>query len=231
MADPIATAADYADALLTARRSQSALFLLVLLTLLMQLTIFFVARFSDVLGLRPQSPQAMVVEAAPATTRAAVRLDVSAAQAPTASQNEFITSVAAYFAGLSGFVGILLSIVLAMVLLLIVKIMLVGRLIGVSRLTSAYVWSLVLIVLLFPWQALLDPSGFKFPGALYVWQDMAADVRRFPEGFGEMAILKWTRYVGAPLLAVVVLLVIRIKAQRGLREALGETVPGEDESA
>jgi hypothetical protein len=230
MADPIATAADYADALLTARRSQSALFLLVLLALLTQLSIFFIARFSDVLGLRPQSVEAAAVVESTATTSAT--LAPLADESPAApSHDPFIASVAAYFAGLSGFVGIILSIVLAMVLMLIVKIMLVGRLIGVSRLTSAYVWSLVLIALLFPWQALLDPAGFKFPGVLYVWQDMAADVRRFPEGFGEIAILKWTRYVGAPLLAIVVLLVIRIKAQRGLREALGETLPGEDESA
>ena len=61
-----------------------------------------------------------------------------------------------YFIGATGFMGVTLSIVLSFVLLLIVNVMLVGRLIGVARLTSAYLWSLILIVMLFPWQAFLN---------------------------------------------------------------------------
>src|SRR5688572_32827768 len=44
MADPIATAADYADAIMTARRAKNTLFLLLLLILLAQLALFFLGR-------------------------------------------------------------------------------------------------------------------------------------------------------------------------------------------
>src|SRR5436305_4338036 len=42
----IATAADYADAMMIARRAKNLLFFLLLLFLLLQLTIFFVARMT-----------------------------------------------------------------------------------------------------------------------------------------------------------------------------------------
>src|SRR5882672_4422300 len=42
----IATAADYADAMMIARRAKNLLFFLLLLMLLLQLTIFFVARLT-----------------------------------------------------------------------------------------------------------------------------------------------------------------------------------------
>ena len=54
MADTIATAADYADAMMTARTAKNWLFLLLLIVLLTQLTVFFLARYSDVIF--PQAP-------------------------------------------------------------------------------------------------------------------------------------------------------------------------------
>ena len=60
-----------------------------------------------------------------------------------------------------------------MVILLIAKIMLVGRLIGVAQVTSAFIWCVFLVVLLFPWQAFLQSTDFtgdfKIPGVLYTW--------------------------------------------------------------
>ena len=49
--DPaIATAADYADAMITARRAKNILLLIILLTLLTQIGVFFGVRYSNVLG-------------------------------------------------------------------------------------------------------------------------------------------------------------------------------------
>src|SRR5687767_10687633 len=47
MSANIATAADYADAMMIARRAKNWLFLLLLLFLLAQLAIFFVARYTN----------------------------------------------------------------------------------------------------------------------------------------------------------------------------------------
>ena len=53
MADrEIATAADYADAMLTARRAKHVMVLLLLLMLLAQFAFFFVLRFTDVLPMQ-----------------------------------------------------------------------------------------------------------------------------------------------------------------------------------
>src|SRR5437868_3076823 len=97
--------------------------------LLLQLGLFFVARFTD-----------WIIPSA-ATTRPADNLVVDKLH---------------YLLGLSSYIGLVLPILLAIVLLLIVNIMLVGRLVGVGRVTSAYLWCLVLILLLFPWQAFLN---------------------------------------------------------------------------
>jgi hypothetical protein len=202
MPDPaIATAADYADALYTSRRAKNVLVLILLLLLITQLALFFVVRF-DV-------------------------IHVSAiGAAPTTQSSEFALDRLHYATGFTVFLGVTLSIVLSFVLLLIVGIMLVGRLIGVARLISAYVWCLVLIVLLFPWQAFLNDQSFsktdfKIPGVLYTWDELrqsAHFANEFPDGF-----LKWARFAGFPALGVVLTLLIQMKSNRGIAQAFGET--------
>jgi hypothetical protein len=209
--DPaIATAADYADALMTARRAKNLLVLLLVLLLLIQIAIFFIAKYTN-----------LIVDRS-----ATVALTPSTAPAGSARW----TDVLLYLSGLSVFLGVTLAIVLAMVLFLLVKIMLVGRLIGVARLTSAYIISLLVLVLLFPWQAFLsnatfsDPS-FKVPGVLWTWNELmlSAKLGVGPER-ADVAptILHWARFVVFPLVTVILLLMIQVKSNRGLRQALGE---------
>src|SRR5205814_834638 len=138
-----------------------------------------------------------------------------------------------YLVGASAFLGVILTIVLSFVLLLIVNIMLVGRLIGVAKCTSAYIWCLVLLVLLFPWQAFLsnatfsDPS-FKIPGVLYTWDEL-----RMLAKFGIATpvdnklelLLRWSRFVAFPVITIMIVLSIQIKSNRGLRQAFGEVEP------
>jgi len=205
MNDPaIATAADYADAMYTARRAKNLLVLLIFVMLLIQLGLFFVARYTD------------YVIASPTTTR------------PTPLWIDWLQ----YLVGASAFLGVILAIVLGFVLLLIVNIMLVGRLIGVARTTSAYIWCLLLLVLLFPWQAFLSDAtfvnpNFKIPGVLYTWNELMT-MAKF--GFGKTAdlpelILRWARFVVFPVVAIILVLGIQIKSNRGLRQAFGETEP------
>jgi hypothetical protein len=199
MPDPaIATAADYADALFTSRRAKNVLVLILLLLLITQLGIFFAVRFE-------------AINISSATTRPASPHTIDLLQ---------------YLIGAIDFVGVTLSIVLCIVLLLIVTIMLVGRLIGVARLTSAFVWSLILIVLLFPWQAFLSnatfsDTSFKIPGVLYTWDELRAN-GKFPNSPPD-SILKWARFVVFPFVGVIVCLIIQAKSNRGIRQAFGET--------
>lgn len=213
MQDPaIATAADYADAMLTARRAKNVLVLLTLLILLIQLAVFFTARYTDVIF----APVVSDPTTLPSTQ-------------PAAQWDEYLK----YVIGGSNFLGIVFPVILSFVLLLIVKIMLVGRLIGVARTTSAYIWSLLLLALLFPWQAFLanatfTSTEFKVPGVLYTWEELtqSASGARFVGEFTAVAVLKWARFVGWPVVAVIILLIVQIKSNRGLRQAFGEdTIP------
>jgi hypothetical protein len=197
----LATSADYADALLVARRAKKLLFLLILLMLLIQLAFFFVARYTDLVAI-PTSP-------APTTQPEGRR-------------------IIHYASGITLFLGTILPILLAMTLFLIVHIMLVGRLIGVARVTSALVWSMLLILLMFPWQvffgATSSPADFRVPGVLYTWHDLYANAK-FPASNLNLAIVKWARFFVMPLVATILLLAIQIKSNRGLRQALGEETP------
>jgi len=113
MNDPgIATAADYADAMYTARRSKNVLVLIVFVALLIQLGLFFVARYTDYI-----IPTGVVAH-------------VTAATLPTTKPSINWSDPLQYLIGITTFVGIVITILLSFVLLLIVNIMLVGRLIG-----------------------------------------------------------------------------------------------------
>ena len=213
---PLAVAADYADALTTARRAKTILFLIVLLLVLAELALFLLARY-DVLQLKGN---------------------------PSASVN--LIDITSYALPAVNFLVISLSVVLSVVMLLLVTIMLVGRLIGVSQVTSAFIWSIVMIVVLFPWQTLLvvNPKpptvtqsdatissegeltlakpAFNFPGALYTHTELL-DNYKFPNNpVFPNAVNGWGRYVGLPLLALLLLLIVQLKSSKGLRYALGE---------
>jgi hypothetical protein len=213
----IATAADYADALLTTRRAKHALSLLLLLLILGQLAVFFIYRYTDFI---PSPTVATEVSTEAATQPAASKFDREA--------------LLHWVSGGCLFLGLTVSILLSFVLLLIVNIMLVGRLIGVGRLVSAYCWCLVLVLVLFPWQAFLNnvqldtaKAHFKLPGVLYTWDELTnpsqpGESGRFQGDWTVKSTAKWVRYVGAPVMTLIILLVIQGKSNRGLRQALGE---------
>jgi hypothetical protein len=200
----IATAADYADAMMTARRAKHWLFLLLLIMLVIQLACFCVAKFTN----------AIFTDTGPAPTTTQTLAAPQPAQRVHAVMRYVITGI--------DFLGICLAILQSVVLLLIVNIMLVGRLIGVARVTSAYLWSMLLALLLFPWQAFLEPYAFKIPGVLYTWQEFQSSAH-FSGLSADQTILRWARFFVFPLIAIVILFMIQIRSNRGLRQALGET--------
>ena len=214
----IETAADYADALMTSRRAKNALVLILILILLVQLALFFLIRF-DVI-----KPPTLIDSA-------------GTAAAATQPAPRDTWTMMHYVVGLTAFLGVALSVVLSFVIMLILNIMLVGRLVGAGRLTSAYIWSIVAVFFFFPWQAFLnhvgltpDEATFKIPGVLYTWYEVVDPEvgAKFPTDRTEVALLKWFRYVVAPVVAVLLLLVIQIKSNRGLKQALGEADPSVD---
>lgn len=233
----IATAADYADAMLTARRAKRILVTLILLMLIAQVTIFALVQFKvlDIndatMTMSPgEAAYANVTPSAEATTQPASTQPAEGFSLPSGLNVQAKRLLTHYGTSLSVFIGMVCSILLAVVLLLLLIVMLVGRLIGVSQVTSALLWAVVLGLILFPWQVFFAEPGYtgddpRIPGALYTWTELtyyansmnAGNMDGFEQG------LKWTRFVGFPVLAMILVLVIQSRSSRGLRMALGET--------
>ncbi len=230
----IATAADYADAMITLRRAKNWLFVILLLILLAQLAIFFTVAFGpEHLSTHSASSAATIqVDVTPegaAPTTAPIDVEVVAGgdQAKAPSERSFWSRVMEWVIGGTTFIGMGAVLVLAVVLVVLLLIMLIGRLIGVSRVTSAFVWCVVLAVLLFPWQAFLNypdlaGASFRIPGVLMSWVEIAEHARFHETAALQEQVLKWARFVVFPLVALILLLMIQAKSNRGLRLALGE---------
>jgi hypothetical protein len=201
MVDPaLASVADYADAMITARKARSGLILITVLMLLFQLGLFFAARYK-------------------------IMIDCESARL------DFLK----YAVGLTDFLGVVIPIVLALVLMLMVQIMLVGRLLGVSRLVCAFIACIALMALLFPWQAFLmnqtfTSTEFKIPGVLYTWSELVQRARIHPQG-AMRELLYWGRFVGWPVVALVLTLMIQFQSARGLRAAFGKTLSADGGAA
>jgi hypothetical protein len=217
----LATSADYADALLVTRRAKNLLFLFILLMLLIQMAFFFVVRYTDMISFGGSGGVTITATTLPTTLPADTAVS-GTGNVP--AKRELVH----YISGLTLFLGTVLPILMALVLLLIVNIMLIGRLIGVTRVTSALLWCLLLMLLMFPWQiffgASSSPSDFRIPGVLYTWSDLRSQAK-FDASNMNLAVVKWARFFVMPLVATIILLAIQIKSNRGLRQALGEETP------
>jgi hypothetical protein len=236
----LAVAADYADALLVARRSKNCLFLLVLLVLLLQIAVFCLYHF-DAFHVVSKSNPTTTPGAAVSVTPTAVTSNGMQAHGV-----EITLGLYRWVLNLTTFLGITLVIVLAVVLLLTSVIMLVGRLIGVSYLTSAFVWCVFLAAILFPWQSLLNSGSGTYeavpslaspveaytsparpdqrlPGILTTWTEVERNSKFEDKPVTPEVVLHWMRFVGWPVVAIGLLMMIQGKGSRGLRFALGES--------
>jgi hypothetical protein len=111
-------------------------------------------------------------------------------------------------------------------LLLAVNIMLVARLIGLAFVLRSFIWSIILTLVLFPWQVFLHRTSpaaadIRIPGVLYTWTELV-NFAHFGTSNILEAMLKWSRFVVFPLLAVILLVCIQLRSRRGFRFALGE---------
>jgi hypothetical protein len=239
---PLAVAADYADALMTARRARRWLFMFLMAMLVAQIAVFLLAHFNILkFGDAPGDPATTIGVSASTSQPTTAPADTKTA---TVSLNA--AEIVRYAIPIINFAAVALSLVLLVVLLLLVTIMLVGRLVGVSHVTSAFIWCVLLIVVIFPWQTFLisggdyrvkstsgavvetlpgrfaDQPAFKWPGALYTWAELHRDYD-FKNEASLNSGWKWGRYVGLPVLALLLLFMVQGRSGRGLRYALGES--------
>jgi hypothetical protein len=220
----VATAADYADAMLIARKARTIFAFSLLAILIFQLALFITFRFTPALDKFIVSDAELAMKAAMAPTTLP-----AGTVAENPKEGEFGRNFLKYLIGLSDFFGLMFSILLSLVLLLLLNIMLIGRLIGISKVTSAFLWSLVVLTSVFPWQAFLNNESltrteFKVPGVLYNWNELSQrgameDDLRFHE-----MVMRWARFLAMPLVTIALCFIVLSKSGRGLRMALGESV-------
>jgi hypothetical protein len=218
----LAVAADYADAMLVARRWKNILFLLLLLFLLIQIGVF--------LGVRFYGTGSVTVTAGAADTTQ-----------PAVHATRDLTPGAVWLTNFIDFLAMVCVIVLAIVLLLVVMIMLVGRLIGVAHVTASFILCVILATLLFPWQSLWNypvagttqatpelgeqmevGPHFGLPGVLYTWPELQHKAH-FENTPLYRSLLGWARFVGWPVVAIILLFSVQARSSRGLKFALGES--------
>lgn len=214
----VATAADYADALVTLRRAKSLVVLVIALALLAQIALFLTARFTDALG----GAAPVAVAAVPTT----LPLAGDALVAPVAAETKLYFALA-YGTVVALTAAVVCAFVLPLVLAAIGHVMLVGRLIGVGSVAGAFALALVLLAVLFPWQAVLNTSlqarhDLVIPGALTTWVELSTRARPVAGEPAAAQVLTYARFLGYPLAALVVTLAVGVKSGRGLRLALGE---------
>jgi hypothetical protein len=66
-----------------------------------------------------------------------------------------------------------------------------------------------------------EQPAFKIPGVLYTYPELYQDAH-FPNQPMQQAIIKWGRFAGFPILALLLLLLVQQASSRGLKFALGE---------
>jgi hypothetical protein len=218
----VATAADYADAMLTARTARTIFAFALMVILVLQLVLFILVHFTTKLN-QHVTPDSL---AAAQITPAAV---TQAAITPTAPQRSMPRQILKYIVGLSDYFGLIFSVLLCLMLLLLLNVMLIGRLIGVSHVTSAFIFSLIVLLLVFPWQAFLNNQDltaetFKVPGVLYTWNELT--LHGHFENTGNGMLQNWFRFFLAPIITIILVLTILLKSGHGLRMALGEEPAG-----
>ncbi len=110
---------------------------------------------------------------------------------------------------------------LSLVVMFAVKLSLLGRIGGPAGFLGAFFWSLILLVVVFPWQGALDSAVAC--GATFNLGQLTAMAQDARESWGaeNPALVKQTfyyaRFLGYPVLAVLITLVVMVRFGRGYR--------------
>ncbi len=212
---------DHFDALRSIGAARAMFLLLVVLALLVHIGLYCAVKFGRVTTVAP-------VEQQPTTTQPITAAQTVATTTAPAKQAE--RSAAAWrraiqiLIPLSRFVGMVAAVLLGASYFLAVNVCLVGRLGGAGGVTAAFFWSVLLVVLLFPWQHLLAGPGVNVPGAFFSYAEIESVPDLVLEGaLGQTA--HYARYLGYPILAILIALVASMRFCRAYRIARQSAKP------
>ena len=229
------SASDTMDAFASARAAKNIFLIVLLLAMLTQVAAFVAVQFMDVVDPLPaqgsSSPAAVADANAPTvpadpnqpTTTPAVTRD------GVGETTYFIDEMLSWALPGAKFFALVMGLLLSITLLVCLMLAVTERLGGVGRLSSSFFWSLVLLAIVTPWQQLL--MGNVACGALYNKGELYSWVASVKPSWGGHAdiygkILYYARFLGYPLLGLLIWLVTQLKFARGFQEVHG-TAPAE----
>ena len=233
---PHEIAPEYAAAFSSAQTAKNICLFAIFVALGLQLASMFMIRFVGVLdpleghrvkssttiGL-PRTP-ATIPTTSPATAPTSAPIVVTAkrttVEAPTLSESAIGRAVMwreslTWAMDATKALAPIICVLLVLALLLAVMLSLVGRLGGMAGLTSALFWSLVLLILLTPWQHIFQ--GRFACGAMYSLHELIDQTRTIEPAWGaqDPSLLTrstyYVRFVGLPALAVLVWIIVLVK--------------------
>ena len=211
---------EYADAFKSIRAARCWFAILVLLPILVYLASFILVEFTTVLDDEP-----MVVAAgkpAAATQEAATQAAATQAAPKKAEPYSIAKTVRCVLGEVlpaMRFLAVVAGALLALTLLLAFWTSLVGQLGGVSSFVSAFFWSLILLVLLTPWDQVFTGCWAVpalFSGGLDHVKSFKMD---FQGKWGDVPGLcaYYGRFIAYPVLALLVWLIAVVKFGRGYK--------------
>ena len=109
-------------------------------------------------------------------------------------------------------------------LMLTLQLSMVGRLRGIASFTSAFLWSLILLAIVTPWQQVL--GGSFAAGALYNLGELTEMTATVKPSWGPSGvqlldqIIYYARFVAYPVLALLVWLAVMLKFADGYKESI-----------
>lgn len=201
---------DYSAALQTIRAARGVFLLILILSLLLHAAGYSAARWGEVLRPLPEIQKQLATPTdAPGAT---VTPDAETAE-------HFSTWYYFIQLGLptAEFLGQVSCGLLTLSFLFAALVCLSGGLGGVRGAISAFFWMLVLLALLFPWGRWLGSTAGaeQIPGVYYTF----GELEQLPAEFGNWldAALHYVRYLGYPLLALLIALASDRRFSRGYR--------------
>ena len=237
---------EYSIAFRSVSRAKNLCLFAILLAMLLQLAAFCLVRFVGVLdAAEKRAPAPSVrkqVDSKPkATTRPAVAKqpatrDTSAVTAavPDGNDNAAVGTAHMWRAILSAslhaikVLSPIVALLLTLMTLLAVKFSLVGRLGGAAGLVGALLWSMLVLVLVSPWQNILL---HRFAcGATYTLDELVRQTRQIHAVWGAAGVgtlplvLYYVRFVGLPVVTILVWISVVVRFSMG-RSQMSFPVP------
>ncbi len=204
-----------AEALRSLKAGKNIFMTVVLLVLLTHLGSFLAVQFGGVIDPPPPKDQSAAATQ-PATQAAEANVENAEQDTREASYNRAMYEETLRWAlPACRFFAVVAVLLAVLTFMFAVKLAIIGRLGGIANYMSAFLWSLILLAMVMPWQQVLGSSFAS--GVLFNLGELTSYVEKIKSSWGastpgplEVA-LYYARFIAYPVIALLVWLVVMVK--------------------